>query len=103
MYTPTLVYEQVFSAERILFVRERANGYYSPITYFVAKVLFDIIPLRVVPPILLGLVVYHMVGLVLGIGHFAKFLLVLVIFNLTAASICLLLGVLFKDISIANL
>ncbi|KAI8053515.1 hypothetical protein BDF22DRAFT_685095 [Syncephalis plumigaleata] len=94
---------QVFSAERILFVRERANGYYSPITYFVAKVLFDIIPLRVVPPILLGLVVYHMVGLVPGISHFAKFLLVLVIFNLTAASICLLLGVLFKDISIANL
>ncbi|RKP27887.1 LOW QUALITY PROTEIN: hypothetical protein SYNPS1DRAFT_32331 [Syncephalis pseudoplumigaleata] len=94
---------QVFSAERILFVRERANGYYSPITYFVAKVLFDIIPLRVMPPILLGLVVYHMVGLVPGIGHFAKFLLVLVIFNLTAASICLLLGVLFRDISIANL
>ncbi|KAI9594039.1 hypothetical protein BDF19DRAFT_423796 [Syncephalis fuscata] len=94
---------QVFSAERILFVRERANGYYAPITYFAAKVLFDIIPLRVAPPVLLGLVVYHMVGLVPGISHFAKFLLVLVIFNLTAASICLLLGVLFKDISIANL
>jgi ABC-type multidrug transport system permease subunit len=29
---------QVFSTERILFVRERANGYYSPVTYFLSKV-----------------------------------------------------------------
>jgi hypothetical protein len=29
---------QVFSTERILFIRERANGYYSPGTYFFAKV-----------------------------------------------------------------
>ncbi|RKP08517.1 hypothetical protein THASP1DRAFT_5145, partial [Thamnocephalis sphaerospora] len=94
---------QVFSAERILFVRERANGYYSPFAYFTAKVLFDVVPIRVVPPILLGLIVYHMVGLVPGLVHFVKFLFVLVVFNLTAASICLLLGVLFKDISVANL
>lgn len=31
---------QVFSTERILFVRERANGYYSPVTYFLSKVQF---------------------------------------------------------------
>jgi ABC-2 type transporter len=30
---------QVFSSERILFVRERANGYYSPVTYFLSKVM----------------------------------------------------------------
>lgn len=29
---------QVFSTERILFVRERANGYYSPGIYFISKV-----------------------------------------------------------------
>lgn len=28
----------VFAAERIIFVKERANGYYSPITYFSSKV-----------------------------------------------------------------
>jgi hypothetical protein len=28
----------VFATERILFVKERANGYYAPITYFASKV-----------------------------------------------------------------
>ena len=28
----------IFANERILFMRERANGYYSPITYFLSKV-----------------------------------------------------------------
>ncbi|KAI8096551.1 putative ABC transporter [Halteromyces radiatus] len=94
---------QVFSSERILFVRERANGYYSPATYFLSKVLFDIIPLRVVPPLMMGLISYYMVGLVEGVPEFLKFLLVLVLFNLTAAACCLAIGVVFKNLSMANL
>ncbi|KAK9708293.1 FAD-dependent urate hydroxylase [Basidiobolus ranarum] len=94
---------QVFASERILFVRERANGYYSPITYFASKVMFDIVPLRVIPPILLGVIIYNMVGLAPGLEHFLRFLLVLVLFNLTAASISLFLGILFQEISVANL
>ncbi|KAI8331168.1 ABC transporter [Chlamydoabsidia padenii] len=94
---------QVFSSERILFVRERANGYYSPATYFLSKVLFDIIPLRVVPPLMMGLISYYMVGLVEGVPEFFKFLLVLVLFNLTAAACCLAIGVVFKNLSMANL
>ena len=65
--------------------------------------LFDIIPLRVVPPILMGVIIYHMVGLVGGTESFLKFLLVLVLFNLTAASICLCIGILFKEIGVASL
>ncbi|GAA5795628.1 hypothetical protein HPULCUR_000990 [Helicostylum pulchrum] len=94
---------QVFSTERILFIRERANGYYSPATYFLAKVLFDIIPLRVVPPLMMGLISYYMVGLVEGVNEFLKFLLVLVLFNLTAAALCLAIGIVFKNVSMANL
>ncbi|KAL0143366.1 hypothetical protein V8B55DRAFT_1476875 [Mucor lusitanicus] len=94
---------QVFSTERILFIRERANGYYSPGTYFFAKILFDIIPLRVVPPLMMGLISYYMVGLVEGVNEFFKFLLVLVLFNLTAAALCLAIGVVFKNLSMANL
>ncbi|KAI7848198.1 ABC-2 type transporter [Circinella umbellata] len=94
---------QVFSNERILFVRERANGYYSPGIYFLSKVLFDIIPLRVVPPLMMGLISYYMVGLVEGVPEFLKFLLVLVLFNLTAAALCLAIGIVFKNLSMANL
>ncbi|KAI8984711.1 P-loop containing nucleoside triphosphate hydrolase protein [Mycotypha africana] len=94
---------QVFSGERILFARERANGYYSPTTYFLSKVLFDIIPLRVVPPLMMAIITYPMVGLVEGVPEFFKFLLVLVLFNLTAAALCLAIGVVVKNLSIANL
>lgn len=94
---------QVFSSERILFARERANGYYSPTTYFLSKVLFDIIPLRVVPPLMMAVISYSMVGLVEGVNEFFKFLLVLVLFNLTAAALCLAIGIVVKNLSLANL
>lgn len=66
--------------------------------------MFDIIPLRVIPPLILGLIVYHMIGLRAdSLVYFAKFLLVLVLFNLTAASACLTIGVVFRDPGVANL
>ncbi|RCI11894.1 hypothetical protein L249_4200 [Ophiocordyceps polyrhachis-furcata BCC 54312] len=99
----TLTSLHVFATERHLFVRERANGYYAPATYFAAKVLFDIIPLRIIPPILMGSIIYPMTGLVPHAGHFFKFMLVLVLFNLAAAAICLFIGIVCKDGGVANL
>lgn len=99
----TLTSLNVFSSERLLFVRERANGYYSPITYFAAKVIFDIIPLRLIPPIIMGIIVYPMVGLTPAWAEFFKFILVLVLFNLAAAAICLFIGIVFKDGGVAQL
>ena len=99
----TLTSLTVFSSERLLFVRERAKGYYSPITYFAAKVVFDIVPLRLIPPIILGTIVYPMVGLVPAWPEFLKFILILVLFNLAAAAVCLLIGIVFKDGGVANL
>ncbi|KAI9190098.1 FAD-dependent urate hydroxylase [Blastocladiella emersonii ATCC 22665] len=94
---------QTFAAERVLFTRERANGYYSPLTYFLAKILCDMIPLRVVPPLLLGCIIYNMVGLVASYVVFLKFLLVLVLFNVTAAALCFLASLAVPDTSVANL
>ncbi|KAG0366744.1 hypothetical protein BC939DRAFT_467473 [Gamsiella multidivaricata] len=92
-----------FAHERILFVRERANGYYSPLTYYLSKVLFDIVPLRVIPPMLMGLIIYHMVGLVDKWLEFGKFFLVLVLFNFTASGVCLMIGIMFEEVGVANL
>ncbi|ROT36345.1 ATP-binding cassette sub-family G member 2 [Sodiomyces alkalinus F11] len=99
----TLTSLNVFASERLLFVRERANGYYAPITYFAAKLLFDIIPLRIIPPLLMGAIIYPMTGLVPDAIHFFRFLGVLVLFNLAAASICLFIGIVCKDGGVANL
>lgn len=99
----TLTTLTVFSSERLIFVRERANGYYAPITYFAAKVVFDIVPLRLIPPIIMGSIVYPMSGLTPAWPEFFKFILILVLFNLAAAAICLFIGIVFKDGGLANL
>ncbi|KAG6879786.1 hypothetical protein C0992_011584 [Termitomyces sp. T32_za158] len=93
----------LFANERILFMRERANGYYSSFTYFSSKILFDILPLRLVPPLLFGGIVYPLVGLVPTVPGFWKFMLTLVLFNLTTASVVLLLSIAFASISVASL
>ena len=92
-----------FSTERMIFVRERANGYYVPIAYFASKLAFDIIPLRLIPPILVGIIVYPMTGLQPQWGIFFKFILIIVLFNLAASSISLTIGIAFKDGAMANL
>lgn len=99
----TLTTLNLFAQERIVFVRERANGYYRPIAYYCAKVLFDIIPLRVFPPIILGMIIYPLAGLSTDNNAFWKFLLILTLFNLTAASICLVIGIVIQDSGVANL
>ncbi|KAH7133412.1 hypothetical protein B0J13DRAFT_451127 [Dactylonectria estremocensis] len=99
----TLTSLTVFATERLLFVRERANGYYSPATYFAAKVLFDIVPLRIIPPILMGSIIYPMTGLVADSTHFFNFITVLVLFNMAAAAVCLFIGIVCKDGGVANL
>ncbi|KAL2820796.1 hypothetical protein BDW59DRAFT_112926 [Aspergillus cavernicola] len=99
----TLTSLTVFSTERLLFVRERANGYYHPVTYYAAKVVFDIVPLRLIPPIIMGVIVYPMTGLIPAWGEFLRFILILVLFNLAAATICLFIGIVFRDGGVANL
>ncbi|KAK7203982.1 transporter, ABC superfamily [Myxozyma melibiosi] len=99
----TLTTLHIFASERQIFVRERANGFYTPIAYFASKVVFDIIPLRVVPPLLLGLIIYPLVGLNFESYGMAKFLLVLILFNLSSAAICLFIGVMIKDSGVASL
>lgn len=81
----------------------RANGYYSSFTYFASKILFDILPLRVVPPFVFGGIVYGLIGLVPTVAAFWKFMLTLVLFNLTTASVILLLSIAFSSMGVASL
>ena len=99
----TLTTLYVFASERLLFVRERAKGYYSPLSYFAAKVVFDIVPLRIIPPLIMGAIVYPMTGLIPAWTEFSRFILFLVLYNLAAACICLFIGVLIRDGGVANL
>src|SRR5271154_3901799 len=51
----------------------------------------------------MGLIIYPMVGLVSGWSEFGSFLLVLVLFNLTSAALCLFIGIVFQETGVANL
>lgn len=99
----TLTSLTTFAPERLLFVRERAKGYYNPLAYYAAKVVFDIVPLRIFPPVLMGCIVYPMTGLVPTAPEFFKFMLFLVLFNLAAAMICLFIGICVRNGGVANL
>ena len=68
-----------------------------------SQVLFDILPLRLVPPLVFGGILYPLVGLVPTVAGFWKFLLTLVLFNLTTASVVLLLSIAFDSIDVASL
>ncbi|SMQ45717.1 unnamed protein product [Zymoseptoria tritici ST99CH_3D7] len=99
----TLTSLTVFAPERLLFLRERAKGYYSPLAYYLSKVVFDIVPLRLVPPIIMGCIVYPMTGLIPSWPEFLKFMLFLVLFNLASAMICLCIGICVRNQGVANL
>lgn len=86
-----------------MFHSHRANGYYSPFIYFVSKVLFDTIPLRVIPPFILGSIVYGLAGLNPDVSCFWKFILTLVLYNLAASSVILFIGIAVADVGVANL
>ena len=68
-----------------------------------SQLLFDIIPLRVVPPLVFGAIIYRLVGLVPEVSTFWKFLLVLVLFNLATASAVLCISVAFASTGVASL
>lgn len=93
----------VFAPERLLFMRERAKGYYSPFSYYISKIIFDVVPLRLIPPLLMGCIVYPMTGLLPQGPEFGKFILLIVLFNLAAAIVCLFIGICIKNGGVANL
>eukprot|EP01134_Creolimax_fragrantissima_P000448 CFRG0448T1 len=94
---------ELFYSERALYMHERANRFYYPSTYFISKILFDLVPLRIIPPLIMGSIAYFMIGLRPGIVYFMYFLVALVLVNLVATSICMVIGVLCSRLSTGNL
>ena len=93
----------VWREERLLFLRERAAGAYGTAAYFTAVVLFDILPLRVVPPFFFAMFTYPMIGLHPRCGScVAWFVGVLILANVSATIVCMLIGILAPSNAVAN-
>ena len=70
--------------------RERASGVYGTPAYFTATVLFDLIPMRVLPPCFFAAATYWMIGFRPGVWHLLTFLLLLVLSNMVSeGDLCL--------------
>ncbi|KAG0371906.1 hypothetical protein BGX24_001005 [Mortierella sp. AD032] len=92
-----------FTDVRTLFVKERSNGYYPPMPFIISTLLFDLVPLRIIPAIVMGSVSYFMIGLTANIETFFKFLLVLVLFNVSTAMFCLVIAAGVRTTGVASL
>ncbi|KAF8839854.1 hypothetical protein BDN67DRAFT_931344 [Paxillus ammoniavirescens] len=88
---------------RPLFVRERSNSYYSPAAWLLSRFLFDAIPLRILPTIIVSTTTYWMAGLAHDAAHFFKFLFILVLYTLVMTLFNFLLATLFRNGGIAIL
>ncbi|KNZ49396.1 hypothetical protein VP01_503g1, partial [Puccinia sorghi] len=90
-----------FYRVRVLFMRERAAGYYSATGWLLVRGIFDVIPLRLVPMVTMGTVIYWMVGLTSTAGHFVKYLLILLELALLQSLFNMLLGATFRNLGSA--
>ncbi|KAI0062057.1 hypothetical protein BV25DRAFT_1825918 [Artomyces pyxidatus] len=88
---------------RPLFLRERSNSYYSPTAWLLSRFIFDVVPLRVIPTIIVSTITYWMAGLAPHPANFFKFLFILVLYTLAMTLFNFLLGSLFRNGGLALL
>ena len=92
----------IVMAEREVYVRELANNYYYTSPYFLSKVVFDILPLRIIPPILIVIISYYWAGLNYHVNRFFWNLLITVLFNIGSGALCILVGSVVPSVGAAN-
>lgn len=81
-------------SERKLCIVERENGFYTTLPYLLAKVVVDIVPLRIVPVVMLAGVIYGPMGLRTDNGsHWLWFLCILVLFSVCITLVVMCIGI----------
>ncbi|KAJ8022612.1 ATP-binding cassette sub-family G member 2 [Holothuria leucospilota] len=77
---------ELFIQERVIFVHESASGFYRVSTYFFAKCVCDLLPLRTIPTIFYCTISYWMIGLRPEAGPFFFYTLNLLLTTYTATA-----------------
>jgi len=93
----------ILVSERVIFLRERDAQFYTPLPYFLSQLTCDMLPLRVLPPLLFGAISYWMMGLHNDMLRFGLFLLILILVNVVATAACFLISAAVHNIGHANL
>lgn len=90
---PILILFYLVIGDRIIFKKERSNGCYQTSSYYCASMFSDLLPLRMVFPLIYAIVVYWMAGFVGDAEHFLKFLLVFLLFNIVSGAMFYVISV----------
>ncbi|KAL3154966.1 hypothetical protein ABBQ38_011494 [Trebouxia sp. C0009 RCD-2024] len=94
----------IWRAEKLLFIRERDAGAYGTPAYYTAVLLFDIVPMRVVPPLFFAMFSYWMIGLhTQCTSCIFAFIGVLVSANIAATTMSQAIGAAVSSVRVANL
>jgi len=89
-----------FPEEREIFTHEQSGGVYMVSSYYVSKVAADT-PLRLIAPLVYGVISYWMVGLSADAGDFFRFISALWAISFTAASFGLAISSVAKSAQVA--
>ncbi|XP_064405232.1 broad substrate specificity ATP-binding cassette transporter ABCG2-like [Halichondria panicea] len=92
---------ELFISARPLFIHENGGGFYRVSSYFISKIVTDIIPLRLIPVVLFSVISYFMMGFQLSAGKFFIYLLMLSLGVVALSSLAFLISAAIKNHSIA--
>eukprot|EP00388_Colpodella_angusta_P037626 GDKK01042088.1.p1 GENE.GDKK01042088.1~~GDKK01042088.1.p1 ORF type:complete len:273 (-),score=21.45 GDKK01042088.1:221-1039(-) len=92
----------MFLFDRSIYVREHRNGMYSPLAYYVGKVIQDL-PVSIAVNFVVCVTAYYMVGLQSDIKHFAWFLLIATLMLCNSYGMCMFVSNISKNFAVANI
>ncbi|UJR23946.1 hypothetical protein I4U23_026914 [Adineta vaga] len=74
--------------ERILFSHENTSGYYHVGTYFLAKLVCDLIPMRIIPSFVFSIIAYPLMGFQRSLRRFLIFLITIFVSSVFGSALC---------------
>ncbi|CAF0981444.1 unnamed protein product [Rotaria sordida] len=74
--------------ERALFIHEYASGYYRVSIFFLSKLVFDLIPMRIIPSFIFSIITYPMNGFQRSIVRFLIFLVTIFVSSVFGSAMC---------------
>ncbi|CAF2953683.1 unnamed protein product [Rotaria sp. Silwood2] len=92
----------VFIKERSLFQHENASGYYHVSTYFISKLICDIIPLRTIPSVLFSVIAYFMIGFQQTVTKYFIFFFGILTTTFCSSSLCFVISASVQVFGVAN-
>ncbi|CAF1445398.1 unnamed protein product [Adineta steineri] len=87
IYSTTTALEPLLQ-ERALFIHENVSGYYRVSTFFIAKLICDLLPMRLVPSIIYSIITYFMSGFQISIDRFFIYFLTIFMSTVFGSAIC---------------